>query len=245
MLFDPGMPIAAQHPLRERLGFGAAFGLLGAAAAFFATLVGPIVYWPLGWTALAFVGVAGAYVAGWPGVFGKRPDGSLSPGHFVAWWPYLLMIRGAYELQRVLLREAPCHEVVPGLWVGRRPRRSELPPGVRLIVDLCAELPAAPGVVASATYLSSPTLDATMPTSEELERIVDAILDAPGPVLLHCAAGHGRSAAVAAAVAIARGACPDLAAAILTLRDRRRWIRLNREQRDAVERFAASRKART
>lgn len=230
--------------MRGRLPFGAAFGLLAAAVALASLELGGVARWPVAWAALALAGVGGVYLVDWTGAFGKRADGTLSPVHAMVWWPFLLLVRGFHEAQRVLLREAASDEVAPGLWVGRRPRHHELPAGVTLVVDLCAELPAAPGVARAARhrYLASPVLDATAPTSAELERIVAAIREAPGPVLVHCAAGHGRSAAVAAAAAIAGGHFPDLPAAEATLRVRRRWIRLNREQRRAVERFAAGRR---
>jgi protein-tyrosine phosphatase len=231
---------------RGRLAFGVVFGSLAAVALFVATELGGAVRWPVAWTAVALAGVGGVYVLDWTRAFGKRADGTLSPLHLTLWWPFLLLVRLLHEAQRMLLREAACDEVAPGLWVGRRPRQGELPPGVTLVVDLCAELPAATGVATRARhrYLASPVLDATAPTDAQLERVVEAILAAPGPVLVHCAAGHGRSAAVAAAAAIARGHFDDLAAAEAVLRVRRRWIRLNREQRAAVERFSAARASR-
>lgn len=232
--------------MRGRLAFGVVFGSLGAAILFVASRLEGIERWPVAWMAAALAGVGGVYLLDGRRAFGKRADGTLGPLHAAAWWPFLLLVRLLHEAQRVLLREAASDEVAPGLWVGRRPRLRELPPGVTLVVDLCAELPAAAGVATAARhrYLAAPVLDATAPTATQLEGIVEAILAAPGPVLVHCAAGHGRSAAVAAAAAIARGHFDDLPAAEAVLRVRRRWIRLNREQRAAVERFCASRAAR-
>jgi protein-tyrosine phosphatase len=50
-----------------------------------------------------------------------------------------------------------------------------------------------------------PALDATAPSPAQIARAVDAVVAAPGAAFIHCAFGHGRSAAVAAAVLIRRG----------------------------------------
>lgn len=231
--------------MRYRLPFGAAFGLLAAGLGLVAWSFGGVGRVALGWASLSLAGTGLAYLINWTGAFGKRADGTMGALHVVLWWPFLLFVRLVHEAQRLLMGEAPSDEVAPGLWVGRRPRGHELPAAVALVVDLCAELPAAPGVAGATShrYLASPTLDATSPLPVALAEVVAAILDAEGPVLVHCAAGHGRSAAVAAAAAIARGDFPDLPAAERRLRERRRWIRLNREQRRAIEAFVRARRA--
>lgn len=226
--------------LRDRVGFGVTFWLLGAGLGALASQQsgggGALL---LGWAALVLAGAGSVYLANWTRAFGKRPDGRLSVLPALVWLPFLLFVRVVHEVQRLVLREDPSNEVAPGLWVGRRPRVRELPPSVALVVDLCAEHPAARGVPAAARYLAVPVLDATAPSPAELARIVEAIVAAPGPVLVHCAAGHGRSAAVAAAAALARGVFADLPEAEAALRKSRAWIRLNHEQREAVRRYVA------
>lgn len=135
--------------------------------------------------------------------------------------------------------------VAPGVWVGRRPRVHELPEGVAIVVDLCAELPAAPGVASDRganrasgsapgrAYLAIPTLDATSPTPAQLVRAVDTVLSASGPAFIHCAFGHGRSATLAAAVLIRRGDA-TLDDVEQLMQARRPKIALNAHQRAAL-----------
>jgi protein-tyrosine phosphatase len=101
--------------------------------------------------------------------------------------------------------EPVANEVAPGVWVGRRPRLNELPTGIAIVVDLCAEMPAARDVSNGREYMTVPTLDARTPTPRELAAIVDRVQAAGGPAFIHCAFGHGRSATVAAAVLVRRG----------------------------------------
>ncbi|HSN97395.1 MAG TPA: hypothetical protein VLS89_03820 [Candidatus Nanopelagicales bacterium] len=98
------------------------------------------------WPVLSFALVGTAYLAHQPALLGKRLDGTL------AWWawlllaPYFLLTWSTWRAARLLGREACANEVVPGLWVGRRPFGHELPKGVRVIVDMTAEFPAAAAV---------------------------------------------------------------------------------------------------
>jgi protein-tyrosine phosphatase len=141
-------------------------------------------------------------------------------------------------LARSLTDEPVGNEVAPGVWVRRRPRRHELPAGIAIVVDLCAELPEAPGVAAGGRYLAIPTLDATAPAPGEIARAVDAVLAAPGAAFIHCAFGHGRSATVAAAVLVRRGDA-TLDGVERTLRAARPRIGLNAHQRRALAEAAA------
>src|SRR5262249_9069783 len=124
-------------------------------------------------------------------------------------------------------------EVAPGLWVSRRPRERELPPGTALVVDLCAEFPAQRAVCEGRAYVSIPTLDARAPEPHEIVAAVRAVVAAKGHAVIHCAHGHGRSATVAAAVLVHRGQATldDVEA---KLRAQRPRIGLNAHQRRAL-----------
>ena len=191
--------------------------------------------WLLLWPALSFLLIAAAYAGLGPGVCGKRPDGGL------AWWAvlllfhYLLLTWGVWHLQRLLSREAACNEVVPGLWVGRRPFAHELPPGTDLVVDLTAEFLEPRGAVAGRSYLCLPTLDALAPPVAPLRELVKQVAAWPGTAYVHCAAGHGRSGLVAAAVLLARGLAAGPKEAQRLVRRARRGVSLNRSQRRLLE----------
>jgi protein-tyrosine phosphatase len=202
------------------------------AAAFLALAIWTGV-WILLWPAVVLAAVAIVYLAHAPRAFGKRADGTLAWWAWLAWAPIFGYMRLLHELARSLTREPVGSEVAPGVWVGRRPRRHELPPGIAIVIDLCAELPEAPGVAARGRYLAIPTLDATAPPPAEIVRAVEAVVAARGAAFIHCAFGHGRSATVAAAVLVHRGdaTLDDVERAMRAVRPR---IGLNPHQRQAL-----------
>jgi len=189
--------------------------------------------WLLLWPAAVLFAVAAVYAARAPGALGKRPDGTIAWWAWLVWAPLFGYMRLMHELARALTDEPVATEVAPGVWVGRRPRVGELPAGVAIVVDLCAELPELPQIVAGQAYLAVPALDATAPTAAQIARAVDAVIAAPGPAFIHCAFGHGRSATVAAAVLIRRGDA-TLGDVEQQMQHRRPRIGLNAEQRGAL-----------
>ena len=193
-----------------------------------------ILWWPAAILAAAWV----VYLFDAPRAFGKRADGTLPLYAWLVWWPVFVFQWIGHELARSVTSEPVANEVAPGVWVGRRPRRHELPAGIAIVVDLCAEMPAAAGVRDGREYVTVPTLDARTPLPGELVAIVDRVQAAGGPAFIHCAFGHGRSATVAAAVLVRRGlyTLDTVEAAMKAVRPR---IGLNRRQRAALA--AASR----
>jgi protein-tyrosine phosphatase len=193
--------------------------------------------WLLLWPALSSALVAAGYAGLGPMVFGKRDNGRL------AWWavllllPYLLVTWGLWHLQRLLSREPCCHEVAPGVWLGRRPLHRDLPAGVVLVVDLTAEFFVARGVRSGREYLVLPTLDASAPDEARFRALLLRLAEHPGPVYLHCAAGHGRSALLAAALLLARGLASDDRQAEERLRQVRPGVRLLPGQRRLLRRL--------
>lgn len=196
--------------------------------------------WLVAWPAIALFGVGWVYLTNIPRVFGKQNDGTLAPIQHFVWAPYLLLVRAVHAIQRKLGGEAPWHEVAPNLFVGRRPHHADLPKGCVLVVDMCAELPAATGVATAAMYRVFPTLDAMAPIVSDLSQAVDAVLAADGPVLIHCAVGRGRSATVAACVLLARKNHGTIEEAEADMRVHRAVIRLNNRQRAAARAFLAT-----
>ena len=189
--------------------------------------------WILLWPAGVLLAVAIVYLAQAPRALGKRPDGTIAWWAWLAWAPLFGYMRALHELARRFTDEPVADEVAPGVWVGRRPRAHELPPGVAIVVDLCAELAEVRGVAEGRTYLAIPALDATSPTPREIARAVDAMLAANGAAFIHCAFGHGRSATVAAALLVRRGDA-TLDDVERKLRSARPRIGLNERQRHAL-----------
>lgn len=162
----------------------------------------------------------------------------IAPHSWGAWTFLLLKIR--------LHEERHLDEIVPGLYLGRRPlagdRERNQPLALTSIVDLCVEFPPSAPVlgVAETDYLALPALDGTAPAVADVQHAVDWIegkLAAGQRVLVHCAAGHGRSATVVAALLIARGLASDADTAERLMRASRPLVSLNRSQRRLIERL--------
>jgi protein-tyrosine phosphatase len=209
--------------------YAVVFGLLGGYLIVLAALLGGA-GWLLAWPGASFLLVGAAFAGLGARVFGKRPSGRL------AWWsvallPYLALTWVLWHLLRLTSREACCHEVAPGVWVGRRALPREVPAGVTLVVDLTAELPEPRGVLSGRSYICLPTLDTMAPDCEAFAALVARLKDHTGGVYIHCASGHGRSATVAAALLIARGLACDAREAEQMLRRVRPGVRLKKAQR--------------
>ena len=209
--------------------------LLGLGSSF--TPWGWALLWP-GWSVLV-VGVAYLRVGGLgPGVFGKRLDGRLRWANVALLWPYFAVAWGLWQLKSRLGSERPYDEVAPGILVGRRPLgSSETPPGTGLVVDLTSEFPRSAQTSHVRRYECVPTLDTTAPDDDAFEALVDRLEGEAGPIFVHCAMGHGRSATVAAALMLRRGLVADTEEAIAAMRARRPLIHLHPGQRDALTRL--------
>ncbi|MEO8844033.1 MAG: dual specificity protein phosphatase family protein [Kofleriaceae bacterium] len=189
--------------------------------------------WIFWWPVAVLVAAWFVYLASAPGAFMKQPDGRLPWYAWVVWAPIFVWQWLAHEFVRAFSKEPVANEVAPGVWVGRRPRTSELRPDIKIVIDLCAELPAARGVTDHRSYVSIPTLDARSPSPEQIASAVDRVVATEGPALIHCAFGHGRSATVAAAVLVRRGDA-TLETVEATMKVSRPRIGINRIQRAAL-----------
>jgi len=127
--------------------------------------------------------------------FQKRVDGSLSPAACWLFAPYLV---GAFINSRLWTRRQPePQQIVDNIWLGRIPDTQQLQ-RFAAVVDMCAELPLAPG---DRGYQSIPVLDLTAPDADHCLRAAHAIerLRHNGPLLVCCALGYSRSATALAA----------------------------------------------
>lgn len=185
--------------------------------------------WLLLWPAADCAAVAAAYFGPGARVFGKRRDGSLAPWASLAMLPFIAVLRLVWRLQAGVSPEPCCDEVSPGLFVGRRPLPGEHPAGISLVVDLTAEFSKPRYHPLSAGYLCLPALDAFVPDEAASEPAVERALAAPS-VFVHCANGHGRSAAFAAALLLRKGLAADVAEAMALIRRARPVCRINPAQ---------------
>lgn len=202
----------------------------------FAAVVGGLAWWNL-WLAAAFAHVGAASLFARPRALGKRPDGSLAWPAVLLLLPFFLLTWALWHVQRAVSRERCWDRVGPGLLLGRRPLAGELPRELTHLVDLTAEFPAARGVARRAVYRCVPLLDACAAPDDVLLALVADLRELPGPIYVHCAQGHGRSAMVVIALLLARGAASveQAEAAVIAARP---GVRLHAEQRAALIRLA-------
>ena len=192
----------------------------------------------LAWPGLSLLVLALAYGGLGPRLLGKRGNGTM------AWWaiiillPYLLLIWLTWCVRRQVSRRPGAQEIVPGLWLGRRPTCSETPPD-GLVIDMTAEFPANRRLRRQPRYLCVPTLDATTTDDQVLLDLVRRIAAEKQPVLIHCALGYGRSACVMAAVLLAKGLASRPQAAVAKIRQVRPGVKLNSSQRKQLTRLCA------
>ena len=206
---------------------------LSAVLFFYAAALGGA-WWLLAWLGLNFLIVGLAYGGLGPGIFGKQPSGKLAAWAVVLLLPYFGLTWGLWHLQRAIRREACCNEVAPGVWIGRRAFAHELPANVRTVVDLTAEFAEPAAVCTGRQYLCFPLLDAHAPQQAELRSIVAALLDAPSPIYVHCALGHGRSGMITSALLRARGIVENVSEAEQLILEKRPEARMNARQRKAL-----------
>jgi rhodanese-related sulfurtransferase/membrane-associated phospholipid phosphatase len=225
-------PTPSRDPLRWRVGAcylaGAA---LIAAIAVWTHGAGLLLFWPAG--SLAIVG--GIYVSGRVELF-RKWDGTMPAAMIALLAPYIVVAR-------LNVRRAPlADEIVPGVWLGRFPRRRERDAmGICSMVDVTAEFPAdTTGVV----YRGVPMLDLLVPDDDRLEAAVGAIdeLQTNRPTLVCCALGYSRGASATAAWLVATARATSVDEAIEQIRLRRPRIAVRRALRAGIEAWAGSRR---
>jgi protein tyrosine phosphatase (PTP) superfamily phosphohydrolase (DUF442 family) len=111
--------------------------------------------------------------------------------------------------------------------------------GVTAVVNMRTEFDDEAAGIAPPRYLYLPTVDDRPPSLEQLQEGVDFILEEirrGGAVYVHCGAGVGRAAAMAAAYLVSTGLTPDEAWA--RIQEVRPFIRPKPEQVAQIEQFA-------
>jgi protein-tyrosine phosphatase len=197
--------------------------------------INPAWLWAL-WVCLSLAMVGLAYGIVGPALFQKQADGSTTICASLLLAPYRL---GAFLNSRYwTIGDAAQVEVAPGVSIGRFPRASDLSAGAfHAVVDLTAEF-AAPRF--KGRWHAFPMLDLVAPPSHEVSRAARAVEDsrAHGPVLVCCALGYGRSAAVVAAWLVRSGLAKDAREALARLRQVRPRLAVSTAQVKAIEEAA-------
>ncbi len=192
---------------------------------------------------LCFLLMGCAYLFGWTGILGKRRDGRLIFSSYLLFWPYHLMNWLTYALFRCIVREHPFDSVAPGVYLGARLLPSDQTAfekaGIRSVLDLTSEFTETGFIRRNPGYACLPMLDRTAPTHHEFEVAVEFITQRleSGPVFVHCAVGHGRSAVVAAAWMVKSGHAESAADALAKLKASRPGVSPSTRQRRALEKF--------
>ncbi len=211
-------------------GIGFLYLLVGAGSG---PITGPLLIW--GGVSLSLIGLG--YSGMGPNVFGKRLDGTMSPLNVILLLPYLFFARVTWYLRRFLSKEPCCNEIAPGVWLGRRPVAQDLPDGVTMVVDLTAEFEAIDAVKSVSRYLCVPTLDGCAPADREFLIVLEELANWQGPVYIHCAHGHGRSAIVAVALMKVRGFASSVDEALSMVQKIRPKVNLKGPQRKLLDKW--------
>lgn len=193
--------------------------------------------WLLYWSGLSWIVVGAAYGGLGAGIFGKRANGRMAPVSICLLLPYLSVTWFLWYMQQLLTKEPPYNEITPGLWLGRRCLGKELPSGIELIVDMTSEFSEPADLQLGRSYVCVPTLDASVPSDKAFADLVQIIVASPGPVYVHCALGHGRSAAVMTAVLVAKGSASTIEQAEQNVKQARPGTKINPVQRKMLQRW--------
>ena len=189
------------------------------------------------WCGISFLTLGIAYISLGAKVFGKNKNGKISKLSFSLLLPYLLLTWTVWHIQRLISKEDCCNQIVPGIWLGRRPYINELPNNISLIVDLTAEFSEPTNLISGKTYICIPTLDTLVPNKHVFHELIIKIANWKGNVYIHCALGYGRSATVVAGVLIAKGLVNNFEEAEKLLKTARPKIKFSQAQRKLLNNF--------
>jgi predicted protein tyrosine phosphatase len=192
------------------------------------------------YAALSCFALAAAYLLRRPGLLMKRADGRLGLGSWAVYGAFHLGNGLFLRVYRRLVGVPQWHEIVPGLYLGERLRASDDPEWRRRthhVLDATAELAEAPWARAAASYLCIPLLDRTAPSPAQLDAGVAFIREnlTRGPVYVHCAYGHSRSALFVAAYLLDVGQARTAEEAVSIVQSKRPGAYLNRRQYECLE----------
>ncbi len=196
--------------------------------------------------ALSSGGLSLAYALRNPLLLGKRSNGTMSPAYYLFFWPYLVVSFVSLWLFRRLSSEGPISEIAPDLFLGCRLFRTDRSAfeerRIRSTLDLTSELSEVGFAREVDAYLCLPLLDTLAPSREQIALAADWIGRRlrEGPVFVHCALGHGRSAAIVAAYLVQSARASTASEAIALIEALRPGVGLRAQQTLALEDYARS-----
>jgi len=114
--------------------------------------------------------------------------------------------------------------------------------GIKSTLDLSSEFGEVGFIRTGQNYLCIPLIDTTAPTFNQLDEAISWITARllEGPVFVHCALGHGRSALVVAGFLLKQGIVNDVKEAVAFIKTKRPGIGLHPKQLAILEKFAQS-----
>jgi predicted protein tyrosine phosphatase len=189
---------------------------------------------------IGFLILAGAYGGSNACLLLKLPNGRRSALAMVLLAPYFLLNSLLLFVYRMASKEPAYVEVAPNLHLGRRLTSAEARSTEwKSVLDLAGEFEEEPTLRCRSDYRSLPILDATAPSEEELCSAVEWIDQraGTGPLLVHCALGHGRSATVVIAYLLSKQQVQTIDGGISRLRSLGKDVQLNRLQRSRLTAF--------
>lgn len=221
---------------RRRWRLAMYYGAAGVVATSLAFWTGGAGLWLI-WPALSLLLIAAFYAGVGRNGFQKGPDGRMSAAAQWLLAPYLL---GAWINSRLWTRRNPePSHVLDQVWIGRFPSQNDIrSSGSRTVIDLTAELPVRAPPCA---WHCIPMLDLVTASSRTL---IDAAGEIErhrenGPVLVCCALGYGRSAAVLVTWLLRSGRAETIEAAVALVRDARPKLVLHAADHNAIALAAA------
>ena len=197
------------------------------------------------WCALAFGGVGAAYAFVGPRAFGKGANGTLPFWSRALYAPYFALNAGCLWGFRRSARENDFDEIAPDVFLGCRLNGSDRAAiellNIRSVLDLTGEF-GETALLRELNYRSYPLLDTRAPTLDELKTGAHWILEAAqsGPIYVHCALGHGRSATFVAATLLLAGRAQNAESAVEIVRSKRPHSGLSRAQLAVLRQFEAT-----
>ncbi len=173
-------------------------------------------------------------------IFGKKANGKRKWWIYPIHWSFFILNGMIFHLHHWRSKENWCDEVFPQVWIGRLPIKqdqkawSEL--AVQGVVDATAEF-MVQDYIKEEQLLCIPTFDETPPSLEDLKEASAWIEEKRklGPVYVHCAYGHGRSATIVAAWLLTYGHCQSVKEAEDLMKEKRPKVRLNSWHKKALE----------